>query len=148
MPVTNLGSKYIEKFYQLKDKYNIHSYSPVIINDEGKEKSFNQENLTEWLNAHKEYIIKKYSYEVYKSLDNFIINVVRDFGRHIFASKAHDLKFIKQDYVDAFLNHFYRGTQDQGMYSLFDNQEYFKQIRKLMEHIEEEYIPFWKEVGI
>lgn len=146
VPITDLGFRYIEKFYQLKNEYNLQSFSPVIVDDEGNEEILNQAGLLEWLYTHRDAIIKQWSNERYKLLEDFIIDAVRDFGRHVFASEAHNSRLIDQDYVDAFLNHFSRGTQDQGMYSSFDNQEYFKQLRELMSGIEKKYIPFWKEV--
>jgi len=147
IPVNELGSLYIEKFYRLKDEYHLYAFSPVIVDDDGNEKPMNQENLMEWLQINKNEIVNQWSIQKYEIIENFVSKVVRDFGRHIFASEAHNSKAIDQDYVDALLNHFYRGTQDQGMYSSFDNQKYFKQVRELMQGVEKKYIPFWKEVG-
>jgi len=147
LPITELGSLYIEKFYRLKEEYNFYSYSPIIVDDGGNEKPMNQENLMEWLQMHKNKIINQWSIQKYEIIENFASKVVRDFGRYIFASEAHDSRLIDQDYVDAFLNHFYRGTQDQGMYSSFDNKVYFQQVRELMKGIEKKYIPYWKKVG-
>ncbi len=147
VPITDLGFRYIEKFYQLKNEYNLQSFSPVIVDDEGNEEILSQANLLEWLHMHRDVIIKQWSNDRNELIEDFIINVVRDFGRHIFASESHNSRSLDQDYVDAFLNHFSRGTQDQGMYSSFDNKEYFKQLRELMNNIEKKYIPFWKEIG-
>jgi len=147
VPVTDLGLLYIEKFYRLKDEYNLLSFSPVIVDDAGKEKPMQQENIMEWLHVHKDEMVHQWSLQQYEFIENFITTVVRDFGRHIFASEAHNYMSIDQDYTDAFLNHFYRGTQDQGMYSSFDNQEYFMQARELMNVIQKRYIPYWKEIG-
>ncbi len=147
LPITELGSLYIEKFYRLKEEYNFYAYSPIIVDDGGNEKPMNQENLMEWLHEHKNEIVDQWSMQKYEIIENFISRVVRDFGRHVFASEAHNSRSIDQDYVDAFLNHFFRGTQDQGMYSSFDNKVYFQQVRELMQGIEKKYIPYWKKVG-
>ena len=148
IPVTDLGSLYIKKFYRLKYEYNLYAFSPVIVDNDGNEKSMNHKNLMEWLQVYKNDIVNLWSMKEYEIIENFISKVVRDFGRHIFASEANNFRSIDQDYVDAFLNHFFRGTQDQGIYSSFDNREYFRQTRELMRSIEQKYIPYWKEVGI
>lgn len=148
IPITALGEKYINKFFELRDKYKLQSFSPVIVDDNGYEKQLNQENIRTWMQEHNDDIVQQLSPGDYNSYNNFLNRVVRDFGRHIFASEAHKINKTNQAYIDAFMNHFKRGTQDQGMYSSFDNQEYIRQIRLMMEIIEKKYIPFWKEVNI
>lgn len=146
VPITTLGDKYISYFYKLKEEFKIVSYAPVIIRDDGKVLEFNQENLHNWLDDYKQEIEKICTPEEQKILVKFLTNIILDFGRHIFASRAHNDMELSQDYTDAMLNHYKKGAQDQGMYSLFDNQEYFREIRKIMEKIEKEYIPYWSEL--
>ena len=42
IPITSIGAKYIEKFFALKEQYNLQSFSPVIINDDGSESILKQ----------------------------------------------------------------------------------------------------------
>lgn len=145
VPITELGDRYIQYFFKLRKEFLISSYSPVLLQDDKKVLDFNQKNLLFWFEQHKDEIQKKCTSEEYKILVRFSKTVL-DFGRHIFASRAHNEMELSQDYTDAMLNHFERGTQDQGVYSLFDNQEYFSETRKIMEKIEKEYIPYWSEL--
>ena len=147
VPVTELGNKYIEYFFKLKEEYFLSSYVPVVIKDDGKVLDFNQKNLFDWLEVYEDEIKKQCSFEEYKIIKMFIKDTILDFGRHIFSSIAHNDMDLSQDYIDAMLNHFEKGTQDQGMYCLFDNQKYFSEIREIMEQIEKEYIPYWKELS-
>ena len=142
--MTELGDRYIQYFLKLKNNYNIESYSPAIILNNGSILDFNNENLKNWFSQNKEEISSILSEQDYKLFENFILSVVLDFGRHIFATKAHNEMKLEQDYIDALLNHFEKGTQDQGMYSLFDNRKYFTGSRDIMKMIEKEYIPFCK----
>jgi hypothetical protein len=54
---------------------------------------------------------------------------------------------LNAEYLDAFLNHFKMGTEDQGIYSNFNNQDYQKQIIKKIEIIEENYLPKFVRIG-
>jgi len=146
VPITSLGDKYINYFYQLREEFNIVPYSPVIIRDDGKVVDLEQNNLNNWLDEHKQEIEKICTHEEQEILVKFLTKIILDFGRHIFSSRAHNDMELAQDYTDAMLNHYEKGTQDQGMYSLFDNQKYFREIRKIMEKIEKEYIPYWSEL--
>jgi len=148
IPITSIGAKYIEKFFALKEQYNLQSFSPVIINDDGSESILNQNSIFEWIKNHENEILEQINFNQYEKINHFIKKVELDFGRHIFASEAHRINMTQQEYVDAFLNHFQRGTQDQGMYSSFDNKEYFLQIRTLMRKIEKKYLPYWKEINL
>ncbi len=144
VPITILCDKYIQYFLKLRKKYQFNSYSPVIFLNNGSVQDFNNENLMIWFNENKEELMSILTEQDFEFMKNFIFSVVLDFGRHIFASKAHNDMNLAQDYIDAMLNHFENGTQDQGMYSLFDNKEYFTKIRNIIEEIEKEYIPFCK----
>lgn len=146
VPITILGDKYIQYFYKLRKEFALESYSPVIMTDDGDIVDFDNSNLTNWLDKHKDEIKSQCIGKEFALIENFFKDTVFDFGRHIFASKAHTEMVLAQDYVDAMLNHFERGTQDQGMYSSFDNQEYFQETRRMMEKIEKEYIPYWSEI--
>jgi len=146
IPITELGVQYIRYFYKQREKFSITSYSPVLVLNNGKIIDFDKKNLKQWLEQHEEEIKSKCTFENYKIIEAFSKSTELDFGRHIFASHAHNEMELSQEYVDAMLNHFEKGTQDQGIYSLFDNKEYFNQIRNTMEKIEEKYIPFWSEL--
>ncbi|RLA82329.1 MAG: hypothetical protein DRG78_07505 [Epsilonproteobacteria bacterium] len=149
IPVTDLGDEYIRYFLKLKNKHNLQSFSPYVpLTEEYKKTEFDKHAtnnmIVSWFLERRDYIVSIYNEEKYDAIYNFVSSVELNFGRHIFASEAHNFMSMEQDYVDALLNHFEKGTQEQGKYSLFDNQEYFKSFRVVMQKIEKDYIPFFK----
>jgi len=144
IPLTNLGNQYVQYFYRLREVFNITSYFPVILLADGKVVDLTNKSLQNWLEVNKDELKRQLSEDKYQILENFFKEILFDFGRHIFLSKAHNDMEVKQDYADAMVNHFEKGTQDQGVYSIFDNKQYFHEVRELMQKIEKEYIPFCK----
>jgi hypothetical protein len=148
IPVTALGSLYIQYFEQIRIENNIEERAPVVVDDDGKIDWMSNENITKWVNDHSEEIKEQLQDDEFIKVYEFITTTILDFGRHIFATTAHNDMELAQDYTDAFLNHFKRGTQDQGIYSLFDNKDYFEQVRNTLETIEKKYIPYWSEIKL
>lgn len=146
IPLTESADRYIKYFYKLREDLNFNSYMPVLLDSSGASYDLTDESLLIWLEDNKNIFLQSCTEEEYEFIIFFISSVVLDFGRHIFASKAHNNMEIFQEYTDAFLNHFSKGTQDQAIYSTFNNEEYIRQVRLLMKEIEKEYIPFWKEI--
>ncbi len=147
MPVTVLGSHYIQYFEQLRIEHSINDTAPVVVKDDGKIVWMSNENITKWFDSHADIINEQLVDDEFTKINDFIRGTILDFGRHIFATIAHNDMELPQDYTNAFLNHFKRGTQDQGIFSFFDNKDYFHQVHRIMEKIEKKYIPYWKEIG-
>lgn len=148
IPVTTLGSHYIQYFEQIRAENNIEEKAPVIVDDDGKIDWMSNENITKWFQTHAEEIKEQLQDDEFIKVYEFVTTTILDFGRHIFATTVHNDMELAQDYTDAFLNHFKRGTQDQGIYSLFDNKDYFEQVRYTLEIIEKKYIPYWSEIKL
>jgi hypothetical protein len=144
IPLTNTAVEYIEYFYKLRERYNIISYAPILFEDNLNETNLSSETIKSWLIKKENEIMNFYNKDVYQFLLDFVSKVDLNVGRHIFASLSNSLNIVSSDEIDAFLNHFEKGTQDQAIYSVFDNQKYFKNIRKNMEIIEKRYIPYSK----
>ncbi|HHB52577.1 MAG TPA: hypothetical protein ENK75_06000, partial [Saprospiraceae bacterium] len=53
VPVTELGERYIQYFYKLKEEFLIESNSPVIFAEDGKVLDFDNTNLLNWFEEHK-----------------------------------------------------------------------------------------------
>jgi len=142
IPLTNRANKIIENFYSLKEKYNISSYSPVLLNNDGQEKDINKKNIKVFLTS----LDAKTYQESVLYIKNFISNIKLNFGRHVITSFLSS-KNIDKKYIDAFLNHFKMGTEDQGIYSNFNNQDYKNTIMAKIEEIEKNYMPSYIRVG-
>jgi len=147
IPVTVLGSHYIQYFEQLRLEHGINDNAPVVVEDDGTIVWMSNKNIIKWFDAHADIIMEQLIDDEFTQINDFIRGTILDFGRHIFATHAHNYMELPQDYTDAFLNHFKRGTQDQGIFSFFDNKDYFYQVRQTIETIEKKYIPYWKEIG-
>lgn len=147
IPVTVLGSHYIQYFEQLRLENGINDNAPVVVKDDGTIVWMSNKNIIKWFDAHADIIMEQLIDDEFTQINDFIRGTILDFGRHIFATHAHNYMELPQDYTDAFLNHFKRGTQDQGIFSFFDNKDYFYQVRQTIETIEKKYIPYWKEIG-
>lgn len=73
-------------------------------------------------------------------------NIKLNFGRHVVTSFLSSTNIDKK-YVDSFLNHFKMGTEDQGIYSNFNNQDYINTIMAKIDEIETNYMPSYIKVG-
>lgn len=142
IPLTNRANKIIENFYILKKKYNISSSSPVLLTNDAQEMDINKKNIKVFLTS----LDTEIDQESIIFIENFISNVKLNFGRHVVTSFLSSTNIDKK-YLDAFLNHFKMGTEDQGVYSNFDNQDYIKTIIAKIEQIQKSYMPNFIKVG-
>jgi len=147
IPLSLSGILLVEKFLQIRQEYDFKSFYPCFIEIDScnnkNEAVMNRKKIVEWLKN-----------KTTEDNEDIMINILRfaehtplNFGRHIFTSYATQSSMLKSQYIDAFLNHYKMGTEDQGGYSHFDNQEYFQQIRNVMHDIERIYIPkVWEKL--
>ena len=142
IPLTNRANKIIENFYILKKKYNISSSSPVLLTNDAQEMDINKKNIKVFLTS----LDTEIDQESIIFIENFISNVKLNFGRHVVTSFLSSTNIDKK-YLDAFLNHFKMGTEDQGIYSNFDNQVYINTIIPKIEQIQKSYMPSFIKVG-
>lgn len=142
IPLTNRANKIIENFYILKKKYNISSSSPVLLTNDAQEMDINKKNIKVFLTS----LDTEIDQESIIFIENFISNVKLNFGRHVVTSFLSSTNIDKK-YLDAFLNHFKMGTEDQGVYSNFNNQDYIKTIIAKIEQIQKSYMPNFIKVG-
>ena len=142
IPLTNRANKIIENFYILKKKYNISSSSPVLLTNDAQEMDINKKNIKVFLTS----LDTEIDQESIIFIENFISNVKLNFGRHVVTSFLSSTNIDKK-YLDAFLNHFKMGTEDQGVYSNFDNQVYINTIIPKIEQIQKSYMPSFIKVG-
>ena len=126
----------------LKKKYNISSSSPVLLTNDAQEMDINKKNIKVFLTS----LDTEIDQESIIFIENFISNVKLNFGRHVVTSFLSSTNIDKK-YVDAFLNHFKMGTEDQGIYSNFNNQDYVNVIIAKIEEIENNYLPSYIKVG-
>ena len=132
IPVCHSAKKMIDAFFTIKTKYNLSHNRPMLILH--KENDFTFEE------------IKKDAVINFIENNNIIIDlqfisyVPLRFGRHIVTSHSCSSP-IRDEYLQAFLNHFSFGAEDQGMYSTFDNREYIRVIANYIEGISLEFLP-------
>lgn len=144
IPLSDRGLKYIDMFEELKDIYKIASSSPVIL-------SYNDNDLVE------EHITKKSTTKFLETINTpenqsivddlikFINFVKLNFGRHIVTSYL-VTSDLESNYLDAYLNHYKMGSEDQGIYSYFSNKEYIYKILEQIKEIENIYFPINMEI--
>jgi hypothetical protein len=140
LPLTQMAIRNIEIFYKLRTAYNIESYSPVLLRinsqNELEEIDATRKNITIFF----EDLNNEYEYSVSDYLFKFIKNTKLNFGRHIVTSEMIE-RGVGTSYIDACMNHYALGKEDQGTYSLFDNSKYIDLLRNIISEIEEDYIP-------
>lgn len=136
LPLTDSTIINIATFYNLKQQYNISSYYPILIEANGNEIPATRINIAKFF----ENLNERFENSISDNIITFTKYTKLNFGRHIITSELLE-KGIKLDYIDACMNHSTLGKEDQGMYSLFDNKDYDKTIKKTIEEIENEYIP-------
>jgi hypothetical protein len=132
IPLTPKAIEYIEIFKKIKEKNKINSNSPILL-IEGKEKTTNKSEMRNFFSKFKD------KHEYVKYILYFIEYCKLNFGRHLVTYYFVNDN-IKDNYLDAFLNHFSMGNEDQGIYSYFNNQEYFNTIIEKMKEIEQDYL--------
>jgi len=145
IPLSTLAYKTTKYFYYLKDKYSLNIFNPIlIINDKVEE--LTQLKCLKWLDTKKEYLFKEYSENFYTYINSIIRKINFDFGRHVFESYAYNKFRTKQEYIDAFLNHSEIGTDDQAIYSNFNNETYTIESLKVINKIESDYLPHYSVI--
>ena len=132
IPVCNTAKKLIEVFFEIKDKYDSPHYTPFLISKQENSTLFEtitQKNLLAWL------------HEKELNIDtSFIKYIPQNYGRHVIKSSKLSSN-IKDENIDAFLNHHSAGTEDQGKFSTFSNKKYMDEMKIFLESIAEEYLP-------
>ena len=136
IPLCSLAIKLIDTFYLLKNQYKINSNSPILLNKENIEEPITKKNILKFLDT--------LDQDKYKSsidfIRKFINNTKLNLGRHILTSYL-SASSVPSNYIDALLNHFQMGKEDQGIYSNFDNQDYMKTIENKLDKLSFEYFP-------
>ena len=114
----------------------------MLLTNDAQEMDINKKNIKVFLTS----LDPEIDQESIIFIENFISNVKLNFGRHVVTSFLSSTNIDKK-YVDAFLNHFKMGTEDQGIYSNFNNQDYVNVIIAKIEEIENNYLPSYIKVG-
>lgn len=135
IPLTDRALKYISIFEKIKEKHNILSSSPIILRNK-KEYIINKDEIKNFCKS----IENEENKENLEIIENFVFNVKVNFGRHI-ATSCMSASNLKSNYLDAYLNHYKMGSEDQGIYSNFDNDEYINEIKNKLNIMEQEYFP-------
>lgn len=132
IPLCKTAKELIDIFHQLKSKYDYHQDTPCLIIMKENKIVFDlmtQNNIISWIDDH------------HLNIDtDFIKHVPQNYGRHVIKSSKLNSQ-IKDEFIDAFLNHHSSGTEDQGLYSTFSNRRYMDEIRIFLEDIAAEYLP-------
>lgn len=132
IPLCKTAKELIDIFHQLKSKYDYHQDTPCLIIMKENKIVFDlmtQNNIISWIDDH------------HLNIDtDFIKHVPQNYGRHVIKSSKLNSQ-IKDEFIDAFLNHHSSGTEDQGLYSTFSNRRYMDEIRIFLEDIATEYLP-------
>lgn len=142
IPLCNLALKLISIFNIIKNEYNISSNYPVLINSDQKEEDLNKNNINKFLDSLDEEIYKKSKDYIKKFIENTKLN----YGRHVTTSYLSSSS-LESNYLDAFLNHFKMGKEDQGIYSNFYNLDYIEKIVKRLDEISDLYFPNNIKIG-
>jgi len=132
IPLTKESMEYIEIFQKIKQKNNIKSNSPVLLID-NKETLITKSEI-------KKFFFKFEKYDYVKYILYFIEHCRLNFGRHIATYYFANDDNVKEEYLDAFLGHFKMGSEDQGIFSYFNNKEYIDIIISKIEEIEQDYL--------
>ena len=132
IPLTKEAMEYIEIFQKIKQKNNIKSNSPVLLID-NKEVLITKSEM-------KKFFFKLEKYDYLKYILYFIEHCRLNFGRHIATYYFANDDNVKEEYLDAFLGHFKMGSEDQGIFSYFNNKEYIDIIISKIEEIEQDYL--------
>lgn len=136
IPITEKGSLYISLLKNILERYSTDKFHPLLVDRENSVLSITKmsmKNIQEYL--------EKYFLSV-KGIEeaiNFVKYTKLNMGRHIFSSYCNTNNALEEKYINAFLNHYHAGNEDQGIYSCFDNQEYQKSVRSVIEEIEKKY---------
>lgn len=132
IPLCGIAHKLITKFYELKDKYGFDEFVPVLL-VQGIENietiAITQGSIAKWATQ----------FNIDIDLD-FINKIPLRFGRHVVTTRAVHSN-LKSEYLDALMNHFRMGTEDQGRYSNLNNQDYIHTVRDFLETLSKEYLP-------
>lgn len=131
IPLTHMAQAFIELFYQIKRRYNIIAYHPILFIN-GQEIECSKNNIVNFFQS----VVNE---NIANKLVSFIENTEQNAGRHIYSTLARRTN-IKMEYEDAFLNHFFLANVDQASWSNFDNPIYFDEI---VNYIQNEIEPYY-----
>lgn len=145
IPLSDLAYLTIKYFYNIKEKLSLDYYEPILF-IEDKVEELKQDTCLKWLENKKEILLKTYSSDFYNNLRIFIYSVDFDIGRYVFESYAHNKFRMKQEFIDAFLNHSESGTEDQAMYNVFNNDIYTAEVLEVIHKIEKDYLPNYSTI--
>jgi len=136
IPLCNHALLLIKMFHKLKIHFNIVSNFPILLDSELNEIIINKENLITFFDL----IDNSTNYKFLKNIKEFILYTKLNFGRHIITSYLSHSS-IEPNYIDAFLNHYKMGKEDQGIFSNFNNPKYLDSIKKHLDEIANIYFP-------
>jgi hypothetical protein len=136
IPLCNHALSLIKMFHKLKIHFNIVSNFPVLLDDELNEITIENKILITFFDS----LDNSTNHEILEYIKKFILYTKLNFGRHIITSYLSHSS-IKPNYIDAFLNHYKMGKEDQGIFSNFDNPKYLDSIKKHLEEIANIYFP-------
>ena len=150
IPLSDLALKLINIFNKIKSEYNITSNYPILL-------SKNKENFNE--NKYDENKLSKKNLKIFldsldrslyeesiKYIEYFINNTKLNFGRHVITSYLSSSS-LQSNYLDAFLNHFKMGKEDQGIFSNFYNLDYIESIISKLNEVSSLYFPNYIKIG-
>lgn len=136
IPLCNHALSLIKMFHKLKIHFNIVSNFPVLLDDELNEITIENKTLITFFDS----LDNSTNHEILEYIKKFILYTKLNFGRHIITSYLSHSS-IKPNYIDAFLNHYKMGKEDQGIFSNFNNPKYLDSIKKHLEEIANIYFP-------
>lgn len=134
IPLCKNAIQLIEKFYEIKKKYGLKEFEPVLMTESAHGIIITEEMTSKSILAW----FKKNN--TIKVDENFVKKIPLRFGRHVITSYAMQCG-IRGEYLDALLNHFKMGTEDQGRYSNYSNPEYINSIKIFLNDLAEKYLP-------
>lgn len=126
----------IKMFHKLKINFNIVSNFPVLLDDKLNEITIKKEELITFFDS----LDNSTNHEILKYIKEFILYTKLNFGRHVITSYLSHSS-IEPNYIDAFLNHYKIGKEDQGIFSNFNNPKYINSIKKHLDEIANIYFP-------
>jgi hypothetical protein len=135
IPVCDMAREFIELFYTIKSKYSgMKGHSPCLIVSKESSIGFvdmSKKNLISWIREN-----------IDDESSMFMKYIPLNFGRHIIKTSTLNYN-IRDEFIDAFLGHFVSGTEDQGIYSTFDNQKYLEDMKSFLDYLGKKYLPFY-----
>lgn len=132
IPITAITHMFIEVFFKIQNKYGFTESTPVLLErKEGQVVSIQMKksNVTTWLREN--------------NIDidlEFFKHVPLNFGRHAATSMALNCSY-GGEFLDAMMNHYQMGSEDQGEFSTQSNIQYIDMSKEFLKDLINEYIP-------